>query len=184
MVSDLPAILATNLAALENLALGAIPAGALTPAESSAVWAASPPIFTQLEADIDQYLASLPQTMSVAALPGLIESNLGAVATDLVEAASALEPEISAILTSVEGIATGLGTVTPMASGKPEHPQVTHPPNFAIGMTMTASASNGTSFTAPSIPVATNAANNHGVNKELVGTAAVVGAIGILGAML
>ncbi|KAI4143224.1 MAG: hypothetical protein LQ340_007078 [Diploschistes diacapsis] len=168
VVSDLPAVLASNLPMLEGLALGSIPSGIFSPAEMSAISADSPAVFTALVQNIDGLISQLPQTLPITALGGYVASNLPIIESAVLADISSLIPEASSILTAVEAQATGgsIGTT----GGFP-------------GATATVTSFSGALTPTSSAPLQTftGAASANAWGKEVMGAAA---AVGILGAML
>ena len=167
VVSDLPAVLSSELPALETYALAQIPSGLFSPAEMSAISAAAPGIFSSIAQNIDGLIADLPQTLPVTALGPYIASNLPAIESEILADVSSLVPVASSILTAVDAQATGAGSAGttggfgPTATGT----------GFSGALTPTASAP---------ISTFTGAASANGWGKGVVGAAAVVGVVGAM----
>lgn len=165
-ISQLPAVLSSELPALETAAFGLL-SGFLPPDQLSIIETAAPPVFTAVASNLGGLLSQLPSSLlaePVTALGPYLASNLPAIESAILPEISALEPEASSYLTALGGLATGTGAGT---TGLPSP---------------TATATGFSGVTTPTAPIATftGAANANGWGKEVAGAAAVAGIVGAL----
>jgi hypothetical protein len=126
VVSDLPAVLSTNIPFIDSIIIDLITSGVPPGAIPTDIAAEIPAIVSQgvsvVISDIDDILAQLPGTLSDAALPSLLASYIPIIGSEVQAAATSLLPELGSLLAtalpgSTPAAASGNSTKTASGSG-------------------------------------------------------------------